>query len=138
MEFPTELGILTCLTILAASMWIPYVVGAGTEPVKDGAPDPFIRPPTLADMRPWVHRAHRAHLNLLEQFLPFAVIVLILDRLDGFNAVTFWAAILFFWLRVAHAIGMISGMTLFPIRSALFNIGWLCILALALQVFLAR
>jgi hypothetical protein len=27
MTFPTELGILTCLTLLAASLWIPYIIG---------------------------------------------------------------------------------------------------------------
>lgn len=138
MDFPTELGILTCLSILAASMWIPYIVGVNTEPVRDGAPDPFFRPPSQADMRPWVHRAHRAHLNLLEQFLPFAVIVLILDRIDGFTTITYWAAIIFFWIRIAHAVGMISGKTGFPLRPALFNIGWLCILAMAWQVFAGR
>ena len=31
-SFPTELGILTCLMILAASLWIPYVVGIATDP----------------------------------------------------------------------------------------------------------
>jgi hypothetical protein len=27
MTFPTELGVLTCLTLLAASLWIPYIIG---------------------------------------------------------------------------------------------------------------
>ncbi len=138
MEFPTELGILTCLTILAASMWIPYIVGVNTEPARDGGVDPFMRPPSQADMRPWVHRAWRAHLNLLEQFLPFAVVVLILDRIDAFNAITYWAAIAFFWIRVIHAVGMISGVARFPARPIIFNLGWICILVMASQVFLSR
>ena len=37
MEFATELGVLTCLMILAASMWIPYVVGIATDPSKEEA-----------------------------------------------------------------------------------------------------
>ena len=45
---------------------------------------------------------------MLEQFLPFAVLVLIVDRVDGFTPLTYWTAIAFFWIRVAHAIGMIS------------------------------
>ncbi|MEM9582419.1 MAG: MAPEG family protein [Pseudomonadota bacterium] len=138
MELPTELAVLTCLTILAASLWIPYIVGVNTEPKRAGALDPFHRPPSQADMRPWVHRAYRAHLNLLEQFLPFAVILLILDRVDGFNAITYWTVIVFFWARAAHAIGMISGKATFPLRPAIFILGWLCILVLAWQVFAAR
>ena len=137
MDFPTELGVLTCLTIFAASMWIPYIVGVNKEPARDG-PDPFVRPPSQADMRPWVHRAHRAHLNLLEQFVPFSAIVLILDRVDGFNTLTYWVVIAFFWIRVVHAIGMISGKAGFPVRPVIFNLGWVCILVLASQVFMAR
>lgn len=139
MELPTELGILTCLTIFAASMWIPYIIGVNTEPDRAAdAPDPFTRPPAQSDMRPWVHRAWRAHLNLLEQFVPFAVVVLILDRVDAFNAITYWTAIAFFWIRVGHAIGMISGKARFPLRPLIFNLGWICILIMASQVFLSR
>ena len=60
---PTELGILTCLAIFAASLWIPYIVGVNTETVQQ---DAFERPGNLRALRPWVHRAHRAHLNLIE------------------------------------------------------------------------
>lgn len=136
MDFPTELGVLTCLTILAATLWIPYIVGVNTEPAREGADDPFIRPPSQADMRPWVHRAWRAHLNLLEQFLPFATVVLILDRMDAFNAITYWTCVTFFWLRVAHAIGMMTGIARFPARPIIFVGGYVCILILASQVFL--
>ena len=54
-SFPTELGILTCLCILAASLWVPYIIGVNTAP--DGsrpndAPDGFVH---VADPR--LHRA---------------------------------------------------------------------------------
>ena len=133
---PVELGILTCLAIFAASLWIPYIVGVNTEPAAhEGA---FERPGDLQQLRPWVHRAHRAHLNLLEQLLPFGLLVLLLDRIDGFTALTFWTAIAFFWLRVAHAIGMITGFAKFPLRPILFSAGWLCCLIMAYAVFAAR
>ena len=133
--FPTELGILTCLAILAASLWIPYIVGVNTEPQDV---DNFTRPGDLSRLRPWVHRAHRAHLNLLEQLLPFAILVLILDRTDGFTALTYWTAIAFFWLRIAHAAGMISGVARMPLRPIIFTAGWICILILAYAVFASR
>ncbi|MEM7469833.1 MAG: MAPEG family protein [Pseudomonadota bacterium] len=141
MDFPTELGILTCLCILAASLWMPYIIGVNTAPegsIPAEAPDGFTRPPDPSFQRPWVHRAYRAHLNLLEQFLPFAVIVLLLDRVGGFYAVTYWTCIAFLWLRVAHAVGYTTGWTRFPARPIIFTLGWICVLVLASQVFMAR
>lgn len=133
--FPAELGILTCLAILAASLWIPYIIGVNTEPAQEGS---FERPGDLRALRPWVHRAHRAHLNLLEQLLPFGLLVLLLDRIDGFSTLTFWTAIAFFWLRIAHAVGMITGFAKMPLRPILFSAGWLCCLTMAYAVFAAR
>ncbi|WP_299190888.1 MAPEG family protein [uncultured Litoreibacter sp.] len=141
MEFPTELGILTCLSILLATLWMPYIIGVNTAPegtLPDDAPDGFILPPNWRLHRPWVQRAYRAHMNLLEQFVPFAVIVLLLDRVGGFNAVTYWTCIAFFWLRVAHAVGYITGLTKFPARPIIFTLGWVCVLVLASQVFVGR
>lgn len=133
-SLPTEIGVLVCLMILAASLWIPYIVGVN---INDAPGDPFERPSDLAAFPPWVHRAHRAHLNLLEQALPFSVLVLILYQLDGFTALTYWTAIAFFWLRVAHAAGMIGGWARFPLRPAIFLLGWVCCLIMAYAVFAA-
>jgi uncharacterized MAPEG superfamily protein len=129
---PTEIGILTCLMIFAASMWIPYIVGVNKYEV---AGDSFARPADLRDFPEWVHRAHRAHLNLLEQLLPFAGLVLILSQLDGFTPLTYWTAIAFFWLRVAHAVGMISGFARLPMRPLIYLAGWVCVLIMAYSVF---
>ncbi|WP_375228726.1 MAPEG family protein [Roseobacter sp. S98] len=131
----TELGIVIMLCILAASLWIPYIVGVNKHP-QTGT-DSFARPPSLDGFPEWVHRAHRAHLNLLEQLLPFAVLVLIIDRLDAYSTVTLWTAIAFFWLRVAHAIGMISGKARMPLRPLLFSAGWVCCLIMAGAAFTA-
>jgi len=140
MDFPTELGILTCLMIFAASLWIPFIVGSANlkdGDLPEGAPDGFIRPHNIHLMPDWIARAFRAHMNLLEQAFPFAVLVLIIDRLDGFTALTYWTAIAFFWLRVAHAIGYISGLALMPARPLIFTAGWVCTLIMAYSVFAA-
>ncbi len=133
--FPTELGILTCLAIFAASMWIPYIYGANVSPAKN---IDFSRPIDPAVHPAWTHRAYRAHLNLLEQLVPFAVLVLLLDRVGGFSTLTYWTAIAFFWLRVAHAVGMITGIAGFPLRPILFTAGWACCLVMGYAVFAAR
>lgn len=132
---PTELGILTCLAIFAASLWIPYIYGVNVSPAKS---TDFTRPMDPALHPAWTHRAYRAHLNLLEQLLPFALLVLLLDRVSGFTALTYWTAIAFFWLRVAHAAGMITGKAAFPLRPLLFTGGWICCLVMAYAVFAAR
>lgn len=133
-SLPTEIGILTCLILLASTLWIPYIVGVNSYDVEG---DAFARPTDLRLFPEWVHRAHRAHLNLLEQGLPFAVLVLILHQIGGFSGLTYWVSIAFFWLRVAHAIGMISGKARFPLRPMIFLGGWLCCLLMAFAVFTA-
>ncbi|WP_299403025.1 MAPEG family protein [uncultured Roseobacter sp.] len=130
----TEMGILIMLCILAASLWIPYIVGVNTDPAPI---DNFTRPGDLTQLRPWVHRAYRAHLNLLEQLLPFAILILIIDRLGGYSSLTYWTAIAFFWLRIAHAAGMISGLARLPLRPIIFTSGWVCCLLMAYAAYVA-
>ena len=132
---PMELGVLAALAVLAASLWIPYIIGVNGDPAA--SPDNFKRPGDLSKLRPWVHRAHRAHLNLLEQLLPFAVLVLILDKVNGFSTLTYWTALGFLLLRIAHALGMISGVARMPLRPMLFTGGWICCLLMAYAVFRA-
>ncbi|MEM8823385.1 MAG: MAPEG family protein [Pseudomonadota bacterium] len=128
-----ELWWMTWTAILAASLWIPYIVGINTAPdgtLPEGA-DPFVKPVDPGLHRAWVHRAFRAHLNLLEQFLPMLALVLIAHMASVSNAVTVWATGLFFAFRLAHAVGMISGMARMPLRPLIFVAGWVCILAVA-------
>ncbi len=132
---PTELGVLTCLMLLAASLWIPYIIGVNKYE-REGI-DSFQRPPGDDGLPDWVARANRAHLNLLEQGMPFAVIILILYIADGFTTVTYWTAIVFFWLRVAHAVGMITGTARMPLRPLIFTAGWVCIMILGVSAFIA-
>ncbi len=122
----TELAIVIWLAVFAASLWIPYIIGVNMYP-QEGVDD-FARPPPLTGFPDWVHRAHRAHLNLLEQLLPFALLVLVVDRLGAYSALTYWAALAFLALRMIHAAGMISGLARFPVRPILFTGGWICCL----------
>jgi MAPEG family len=64
-----ELFWLLLTAVLAASLWMPYIVGINMTNFE-GKDDIFIRPPDQKQMEPWVQRSYRAHLNLLEQFLP--------------------------------------------------------------------
>ncbi|MEM6666545.1 MAG: MAPEG family protein [Pseudomonadota bacterium] len=130
----TELFYLTLTALLLASLWIPYIVGVNMLPDEGDPQAAFIRPHDLFKLPAWVHRAHRAHLNLLEQFAPFAALVLIAHALGVSTTVTVWAAAAFFWLRVIHAVGMISGIAKFPVRPIIFVAGYVMILLIGWQV----
>ena len=130
----TELTYLLLSGLLASALWIPFIVGVNTE---DKNFTDFTRPPDLTVMRPWVHRAFRAHQNMLETLIPFAALVLIAHVAGVSTPVTVAATIAFFWLRVAHAAGMISGLAGFPTRPIIFTASWLCTVAIAVQLLLA-
>ncbi|WP_299687462.1 MAPEG family protein [uncultured Tateyamaria sp.] len=137
---PAELTILGILALFAASLWIPYIVGVNTAPkgsISPDAPDGFVRPPDPGFQREWVHRAYRAHLNLLEQSVPFAILVLLVDRVDGFTALTLWTSMAFLLLRVAHAVGYITGTAGFPARPLIFTAGWVCCILMGFAFFAA-
>ncbi|MEM1387987.1 MAG: MAPEG family protein [Pseudomonadota bacterium] len=129
-----ELTFLALTALLAATLWLPFVIGVNTAAVA--LPDDN-RPLDPARYPPWVHRAYRAHLNLLEQFLPFAVIVVIAHLAGVSGPVTSWAAGVFFVLRVAHAYWMISGRTVLPVRPILFTAGWVCILVIGVTALVS-
>jgi len=131
----TEITFTLLTALLAASMWIPYIVGVNTTKFE-GQAESFVRPPSQANMKPWIHRAHRAHLNLLEQFLPFAVLVLIGQTLGVSTILLGWLAIAFFVLRCVHAIGMVTGTTRMPVRPIIFTTCWIIILAYGVILFL--
>ncbi len=129
----TELFYLTLTAILAASLWIPYIVGVNSTDVPALAEN---RPHDVADLVPWVHRAYRAHLNLLEQFLPFAVLVLI-GQSAGISTPLLGAlAAAFFGLRLVHAYWMIAGHKVLPWRPLIFTAGWVVILAYAVLLLI--
>jgi uncharacterized MAPEG superfamily protein len=129
----TELFYLLLTALLASSLWVPYIVGINSTKF-DGQDESFTRPPDHRSMQPWIHRAFRAHQNLLEQFVPFAAIVLIGHSLGVSTVITQWCAILFFILRLLHAVGMISGIAKFPLRPTIFTGGWIITLVYAWQV----
>ena len=126
-----ELFWLTMTALLAATMWVPFIVGVNAT----GMPLPSEnRPPDPSHAKPWVHRAWRAHLNLLEQFLPFAVIVLIAHLAGISTPVTTAAAAAFFGIRLVHATWMIAGLPVLPVRPILFTLGWVCICVIGVAI----
>jgi len=57
----------------------------------------------------WAGRARRAHLNMLESLVLFAILVLVAQAANIHSGTTLLGSALFFWGRVAHAVIYIAG-----------------------------
>jgi uncharacterized MAPEG superfamily protein len=57
----------------------------------------------------WVGRSHRAHLNMVENLVPFAALVLVAHVAGKHDAMTVAGAQLFFFARLGHAIVYTAG-----------------------------
>jgi uncharacterized MAPEG superfamily protein len=57
----------------------------------------------------WAGRARRAHSNMLENLVIFAIVVLVAHVAGKANATTALGAALFFWARLAYAIIYVAG-----------------------------
>ncbi|MGL6210525.1 MAG: MAPEG family protein [Paracoccaceae bacterium] len=127
-----ELTILLAVMLLAASMWLPYIIGVNIH--LPSTIDPFQKPYDHSVLPDWVQRANRAHLNLLEQAMPFAVLVLLAHQLSVTSTATVIACWTFAALRLTHAIGMTTGTLRLPGRPIVFTLAWVCILVLGVEI----
>ena len=81
----------------------------------------------------WAARAQRAHLNLVENLAPFAILVLVAHVSGKANAWTALGAQIFFWGRVAHVAVYTAGIT--GLRTAVFFVATAGGLLILLQLF---
>ena len=96
----TELLYLLLTAILTGVLWIPVVIGyvSSRGPLT---PSAYEVAPT-SSLPNWVNRANRAHLNAVENFAPFAVVVLIARAAGVSSAITVNCAAIYFFARVAQ------------------------------------
>jgi len=88
----------------------------------------------LPEMSGWAGRAYRAHRNMLENLILFAILVLVARAVNVSNAMTLLGAQLFFWGRVAHAILYIAGIPW--ARTAAWGVSVIGLLLIFLQLVL--
>ena len=81
----------------------------------------------------WAGRARRAHLNMLENLVVFAIVVLVAHVTGKANATTALGAALFFWARLAFAIVYVAGIPW--LRTALWALSLAGILLIFTQLF---
>ena len=92
--------ILTFVQMLVAAMGANQAVGLNTlAGNREGLPE----------IKGWAGRAKRAHLNMVENMVLFAALVLIAAVAGKANAMTAMGAAIFFWSRVAYAVIYVAG-----------------------------
>ena len=126
----TELKYLAYTALLTAVLWVPYVVCQ----VKTNG---FLKPenykdPAVRPMPPWGHRAHRAYLNSVETFAPFAVLVIIAELEGKIGGATAVAAMAFFWIRLVYALVYWAAVPF--VRTLVFTLGMACVVCLFIHV----
>jgi uncharacterized MAPEG superfamily protein len=128
----SELLYLLLTAILTAVLWIPVVIGYVTS---RGVltPEGYRTAPT-SPLPDWVNRANRAHVNAVENFAPFAAVVLIGQAIGMHSDLTESCAAIYFYARLAHAVVHISGFGQFKARTVLFTIAWVAFLTFAIAV----
>ena len=128
-----ELLYLAWTSVLCLLLWLPYIGAAVAKYGFLKAAD--YKVPPARDLPAWANRAHRTHLNLVENLPSFAALVLIAHALGVSNSITAAAAAVFFWSRLLHAAVHIAGTPY--LRTPVFTVGWIAQLVIAWQI-LAR
>ena len=126
----TDLKYLAFTAILTASLWIPYVVG---QDMTNGplAPTNYLDP-TPRPLPLWGKRADRAYINAVENFAPFAALVIAVHLAGKANAMTAFWAMSFFWLRFAHAVVYLLGIPY--VRTLIFTLGYVAVVGLFVEL----
>lgn len=102
----TDMMMLIASAVLTVALALPYSTGFMLTRglyVMAGNREDF--PPGTG----WIGRAHRAHLNMVENVVPFAILVLVAaasGKADGWTAL---GSQVFFYSRVVHAVMYIAG-----------------------------
>ena len=80
----------------------------------------------------WVGRAQRAHVNMLENLVLFAILVIVAGLIGVSNDLTILGSQLFIWGRLAYAVIYILGIPW--LRTAVFLISILGMILIFLQL----
>ncbi len=125
-----ELQLLVWSGILALVQMIVAVMGAQSQvslPVLAGNRE------NMPALTGWALRATRAHMNMLESLVVFAIFVLVGQATNHLNATTALGANLFFWGRVAYAVVYLVGVPW--LRTAIWAVSVAGLLLVLSQLF---
>lgn len=102
----TDLTMLAYSAIFCVLLAFPYTLGMIAA---DGLAKAAGNREGMGEAPGWRGRARRAHLNMVENLIPFAALVLVVHLAQKASPMTAHGAELFFYARVAHAVVYILG-----------------------------
>lgn len=114
---------------LSLALIVPYACAFNW---RFGLAEGFGNRDTPRQMTGWAGRAQRAHRNMLESLPAFAALVLAAQATGKFSALTGFAAQLFFFARVAHALIYIAGIPV--LRSVAWLTGLVGLILLVIAI----
>ena len=122
----TDLWYLAFTAMLTAALWIPYIA---CQVMTNGllAPENYVDP-TPRPVPLWGQRAHRAYLNAVECFAPFAALVIVAHIAGKADAMTAFWATCYFWLRLIHAV--VFWLAIPFVRTLVFTLGFVAIVGI--------
>jgi uncharacterized MAPEG superfamily protein len=123
---------LTYLVWSAALTVIQVVIAVSGAQLQVGLPTLADNREGLPEITGWAGRARRAHANMLESLVLFAVLVLTAKAAGISNAMTLLGAQLFFWSRVAYAVIYVVGIPW--VRTAAWAVSVVGLLLIFLQL----
>ena len=124
-----EFTSLTWVIALTMVLWVPYILN--TIMVR-GLVDAVGYPEDPKPIAAWAARAKAAHYNAVENLVVFAALVLVLNTLGISNETTVMACKVYFWARLVHYLVYTAGIPW--LRTLSYTVGWLCVVALLLQL----
>jgi uncharacterized MAPEG superfamily protein len=125
-----DLQMLVWSVALALAQMLVAVLGAQSQV---GLPRLAGNREGLPPLTGWADRARRAHLNMLENLVVFAIAVLVAEAAGRANETTALGAMLFFWARLAYAFVYVAGIPW--LRTALWAVSIAGILLVLSQLF---
>jgi len=122
----TDLWYLAFTAMLTAALWIPYIA---CQVMTNGllAPENYVDP-TPRPVPLWGQRAHRAYLNAVECFAPFAALVIVAHIAGKADAMTAFWATCYFWLRLIHAV--VFWLAVPFVRTLVFTLGFVAVIGI--------
>jgi len=124
------------LTLLAWSVVLAIVHMLATVQalvMNKGLMTAFGNRENLPELPGWGGRAGRANINMAQNLVLFAAVVLAVVAVDRTNAMTLLGAHLFFWGRVAYAVCYLGGIKF--LRTASWSVAILGIVLILIQLF---
>jgi len=123
---------LTLLVWSVALTFIQMLVAVSGATVQFGLPELAGNRESLPPATSWAGRAYRAHRNMLESLVLFAVLVLVTEITNKNSAMTGLGAQLFFWARLAYAVVYVIGVPW--VRTGLWGISVVGLILIFLQL----